>query len=91
MSAKLTNTIEVLALVASADAPVATDPIEAAKRYTVAMLADPANIAAHNALERLKAPQAYGRWMHVNCVIDPRDDIFRFLANHEIAKNPIRE
>ena len=55
------------------------------------MLADPANITAHNALERLKAPQAYGRWMHVNCVIDPRDDIFRFFAQHEIAKNPIRE
>ena len=39
----------------------------------------------------MKAPQAYGRWMHVNCLIDPRDDIFRFFANHEIAKNPIRE
>ena len=55
------------------------------------MFADPANINAHNALERLKAPQAYGRWMHVNCHIDPRDDIFKFFANHEIAKNPIRE
>ncbi len=59
--------------------------------YAAAVRADPANIAAHNALERLKAPQAYGQWMRVNCVIDPSDDIFRFFANHEIAKNPIRE
>lgn len=79
------------ALIASADSLVATDPVEAAKHYAAAMLADPASITAHNALERLKAPQAYGRWMHVNCLIDPRDDIFRFFANHEIAKNPIRE
>ncbi len=84
-------TINVAALVASADALAATEPVEAAKRYAAAMFADPSNITAHNALERLRAPQAYGRWMHVNCQIDPRDDIFRFFANHEIAKNPIRE
>ena len=65
--------------------------MEAAKLYAAVVLADPSNITAHNALERLKAPQAYGRWMHVNCLIDPRDDIFRFFSNHEIAKNPIRE
>lgn len=82
---------DIAALIASADALAATDANEAAKRYAAAMLADPANIDAHNALERLRAPQAYGRWMHVNCVIDSRDDIFRFFANHEIAKNPIRE
>ena len=85
------NTIEVSALVASADALVATDPIEAAKRYTAAIFADPANIAAHNALEQLQVPQAYGHWMRVNCLIDPHDDIFQFFANHETAKNPIRE
>lgn len=84
-------TIDVATLIASADALAATEPAEAAKRYAAAMFANPASIAAHNALERLKAPQAYGRWMHVNCQIDPRDDIFRFFANHEIAKNPIRE
>ncbi len=82
---------DVSALMASADALIATDPAEAGKRFAAAMFADPANINAHNALERLKAPQAYGRWMHVNCMIDPCDDIFRFFANHEIAKNPIRE
>ncbi len=82
---------DVSALMASADALIATDPVEAGKRFAAAMFADPANIAAHNALERLNAPQAYGRWMHVNCMIDPCDDIFRFFTNHEIAKNPIRE
>ena len=82
---------DVSALMASADALLATDPAEAGKRFAAAMFADPANITAHNALERLKAPQAYGRWMHVNCIIDPRDDIFRFFANHESSKNPIRD
>lgn len=66
-------------------------PHDNAALHVAAMQADPANINAHNALERLKAPQAYSRWMRVNCLIDPRDDIFRFFANHEIAKNPIRE
>lgn len=87
----MNTSTEIAALVASADKLAASDPSGAAKRYAEAMLADPANIAAHNALERLKAPQSYGRWMHVNCLIDPRDDIFRFFANHESAKNPIRE
>jgi len=78
-------------MIASADSLAVSAPAEAAKLYAAAMLADPANITAHNALERMKAPQAYGRWMHVNCRIDPRDDIFKFFAGHEIAKNPIRE
>ncbi len=69
----------------------ASQPAEAAQLFTSVLSLDPANLAAHNALERLQAPQRYGRWMLVNCVIDPRDDIFRFFANHEIAKNPIRE
>ena len=85
------SSLDIDALVASAHSLVATDPVEAARQYTAALLADPANITAHNALEQLKAPQAYGHWMHVNCRIDPRDDIFRFFANHETAKNPIRE
>ena len=87
----MNSTTDISAMIASADALAATEPDEAARRYAAAMRADPANITAHNALERLRAPQAYGRWMRVNCVIDPRDDIFRFFANHQIAKNPIRE
>ena len=69
----------------------ATQPAEAAQLFTSVLALDPANLTAHNALERIGAPQRYSRWMQVNCVIDPRDDIFRFFANHEIAKNPIRE
>lgn len=78
-------------LVDPANLQVTTSPHDAAQVCVAALHADPGNIAAHNTLERMKAPQAYGRWMHVNCLIDPRDDIFRFFANHEIAKNPIRE
>ena len=69
----------------------AGQPAESAQLYASVRALDTANLTAHNALERMQAPQAYGRWMLINCVIDPADDIFRFFANHEIAKNPIRE
>ena len=69
----------------------ASQPAEAALLFASVLALDPANLTAHNALERMQAPQRYSRWMQLNCVIDPRDDIFRFFANHEIAKNPIRE
>ncbi len=68
-----------------------SQPAEAAQLFVSVLALDPANLTAHNALERMQAPQRYSRWMQLNCVIDPRDDIFRFFANHEIAKNPIRE
>jgi SAM-dependent methyltransferase len=48
-------------------------------------------LAEHNAMEASGAPQRYGAWMGVNCVIDPRDDIFRFFYNHPLACNPVRE
>jgi SAM-dependent methyltransferase/peptidoglycan/xylan/chitin deacetylase (PgdA/CDA1 family) len=60
-------------------------------RLSELLRTNPADLAAHNALEHMNAPQAFSRWMQVNCVIDPRDDIFHFFANHELAKNPIRE
>ncbi len=66
------------------------DSVEA-QRLAERLRVDPTDLDAHNALERMQAPQSFGRWMQVNCVIDPRDDIFRFFANHEIARNPIRE
>jgi len=69
----------------------ASQPAEAAQLFAGVLALDPANLSAHNTLERMQAPQAYGRWMLINCVIDPADDIFHFFANHEIAKNPIRE
>jgi len=66
-------------------------PAEAELLYLEVLKADPANLIAHNALERLCSPHAYGRWMRINCVIDPRDDIYGFFAAHELARNPIRE
>jgi len=48
-------------------------------------------LAEHNARERSADPWRYGAWMRMNCVIDPRDDIFRFFYNHPIARNPVRE
>ena len=48
-------------------------------------------VEAHNARERARAPGAYGEWMRVNCVIDPRDDIFHFFARHPSATNPVRD
>ena len=46
---------------------------------------------AHNAREKARAPGWYGEWMRVNCVIDPRDDIYHFFATHPLACNPVRE
>ena len=66
-------------------------PVEAGRLYAEALRAAPGNLEAHNALERLGAPERYGAWMLVNCVIDPRDDIFNFFVNHELASNPVRE
>ncbi|HEX4781188.1 MAG TPA: class I SAM-dependent methyltransferase [Usitatibacter sp.] len=51
----------------------------------------PPDLAAHNRLEASHAPGRYSEWMRVNCVIDPRDDIYRFFASHPIAGNPVRE
>ncbi len=48
-------------------------------------------LEAHNARERSHSPGRYSEWMRVNCVIDPRDDIFHFFASHPIAANPVRE
>ena len=69
----------------------AAQPGEAAQLFTSVLALDPANLTAHNALERMLTPECYTRWMRVNCVIDPRDDIFRFFANYQTPKNPIRE
>lgn len=51
----------------------------------------PPDLHTHNAREAAGSPGRYGEWMLVNCVIDPRDEIYRFFANHEIAANPVRE
>ncbi len=78
-------------LLERATALIDSQPAEAARLFAHALMLDPSSLAAHNALERMGASERYGRWMHVNCIIDPRDDIFRFFATHALAKNPIRE
>lgn len=83
------NNVE--SLLERAIAVAVTQPGEAALLYTHVLALDPANLIAHNALEKMGASERYSRWMHVNCIIDPRDDIFRFFANHPLARNPIRE
>ncbi len=70
---------------------IASQPTEAARLLSQILNAEPANLVVHNALEQMGAASRYSRWMHVNCVIDPRDDIFRFFAAHPLARNPIRE
>jgi SAM-dependent methyltransferase len=55
------------------------------------MAASPVDLEVHNARERSASPDSYGVWMKINCVIDPRDDIFRFFASHPLAANPVRE
>ncbi len=66
-------------------------PAEAERLYLDVLKTAPANLTAHNALERLRSSHAYSCWMRVNCVIDKRDDIFSFFAGQELSRNPIRE
>jgi SAM-dependent methyltransferase len=54
-------------------------------------MTQPPDLDTHNARETSGSPGRYGEWMLVDCVIDPRDEIYRFFANHDIAANPVRE
>ena len=54
-------------------------------------MTQPPDLETHNAREASRSPERYSEWMRVNCVIDPRDDIYRFFAGHPIAANPVRE
>ncbi len=67
------------------------DPAEAGRLYMSVLERDPANIEASNALERLGDPRRYSSWMRINCVIDPRDDIFKFIGTGPYSHNPIRD
>ena len=51
----------------------------------------PPDLSTHNRREASHSPERYSEWMRVNCVIDPRDDIYHFFASHPIAANPVRE
>lgn len=78
-------------LIARAQRLEASDPATAGGLYHEALQRDPANLAAHNALERLEDPQRYGAWMRVNCTIHPDDDIFRFIVREPFSRNPVRD
>jgi SAM-dependent methyltransferase len=88
---QMNPTDEVESLIAQANALEARSPERALELYLAAGACAPRNLEVHNAMERLNAPERYSRWMHVNCVIDPRDEIYRFFAEHPLAANPIRE
>ncbi len=85
------STDEAQALIEQAKALEAREPGRALELYLAAGALAPGNLDVHNALERLDAPDRYGRWMLVDCTIDPRDEIYRFFATHPLARNPIRE
>lgn len=78
-------------MIARARGLEAESPEDAGRIYAKALLASPASLEAHNALERLGARERYSAWMLVNCVIDPRDDIFHFFVNEPLGRNPVRE
>ncbi|MBS3745086.1 MAG: class I SAM-dependent methyltransferase [Wenzhouxiangellaceae bacterium] len=79
-------------LVARARRLEAADRGEAGRLYMQALQRDPANLTAHNALERLEDPKRYGAWMRINGTIHPEDDIFRFIAREPAyTLNPVRD
>jgi SAM-dependent methyltransferase len=85
------TTFSIDELVARAAALRDTAPSEAEALYLQVLELQPGHLAAHNAIERLNSPRRYSAWMGVNCLIDPRDDIFKFVAEHPISANPVRE
>lgn len=68
-----------------------SDPEAAGRLYMEILEQDPGNLEASNALERLEDPRRYSAWMRINCVIDPRDDIFKFIGTGPYSHNPIRD
>lgn len=53
--------------------------------------AHPGDLALHNWIEAERPALSFGRWMRVDCRIDPRDEIFRFFASHPSSLNPARD
>ncbi len=68
-----------------------SEPEQAAQRYLEILRNCNTHLGAHNALEKMAHRQSYGAWMNINCVIDPKDDIFHFFARNATTGNPIRE
>lgn len=75
--------------------PTLSDPARWAKlgdtELDALRRAHPANLALHDWIETERPTLAFGRWMRVDCRIDPRDEIFRFFATHPSSLNPVRD
>lgn len=84
------NAITEEELVRQAQSIESTDAQEAIRIYTSIKQRYPTNLAAHNALERLNAPNSLGGRFLFDCTIDPKDDIYQFFAGSPIACDPIR-
>ena len=69
----------------NANTPGAHEALRAARDVPATRL------AAHNLIEAHQLPDAFGRWMGLNCAISPNDDIFHFFAGHPTSINPIRD
>jgi len=78
-------------LLARAERLETSDHEEAGRLYFEALKRDPANLVAHNSLERLEDPRRYGAWMRVNCSIHPDDDIYKFIVREPYSRNPVRD
>lgn len=86
-----TPTGELARLLERAHRLEADDPAAAARLYAEVRTREPANLEAHNAIERLQTADSYGRWMRLNCAIHPQDDIFRFFVGYPGCLNPVRD
>lgn len=84
--------LSVSELLARAERLETSDRNLAGKLYFDALQRDPANLVAHNSLERLEDPRRYGAWMRVNCTIHPDDDIYKFFVRDKVyTRNPVRD
>jgi Methyltransferase domain len=79
------------ARLAEAQAIELSAPQAAENLYVEVLRAEPGNLEAHHALERLQSEDRYSKWMRVNCNIHPQDDIFKFISSQAVSTNPIRE
>lgn len=63
----------------------------ASAALAAAMRLEPANLSAHNLLERHRLAGNFTEAFGVPAVISEDDDIFRFFANHPSSRNPVRD
>lgn len=67
------------------------DTAAAAVCLRAALKLEPSCLEAHNLIEQHRLAGNFGEWTGLDCVISPRDDIFRYFANHPTSTNPLRD